>query len=128
MIDEGLDRGQPKYRLIQLSDALLRDCRLIASIKMHTGRDDAEAGDDDDAEQVLRTRPRRRPAKPARHRRSRLLLLHAGQAGDPEAARRPEKKEGKAFNLTKFHDAFLNAGLVPVSIIRREMGVKGPAL
>jgi uncharacterized protein (DUF885 family) len=39
-----------------------------------------------------------------------------------------EKQEGTKFNLTKFHDAFMNAGLVPVSIIRREMGVTGPAL
>jgi uncharacterized protein (DUF885 family) len=38
------------------------------------------------------------------------------------------KKEGKAFNLTKFHDRFMNSGLVPVSIIRREMGVEGSSL
>ena len=39
-----------------------------------------------------------------------------------------QKKEGAAFNLTKFHDQFMNSGLVPVSIIRREMGVEGSAL
>jgi uncharacterized protein (DUF885 family) len=38
------------------------------------------------------------------------------------------KQQGKAFDLTKFHDAFMNSGLVPVSIIRREMGVEGSAL
>jgi uncharacterized protein (DUF885 family) len=39
-----------------------------------------------------------------------------------------QKKDGANFNLTKFHDAFMNSGLVPVSIIRREMGVEGSSL
>ena len=39
-----------------------------------------------------------------------------------------QKKAGKSFDLTKFHDQFMNSGLVPVSIIRREMGVEGSAL
>ena len=36
MLDEGFRRGEPKYRLAQLQDALLRDVRFIAGIKMHT--------------------------------------------------------------------------------------------
>ena len=40
-----------------------------------------------------------------------------------------QKKEGKAFSLTRFHDRFLDAGLVPIAIIRRElMGQDGPVL
>lgn len=35
MIEEGFQDGDPKYRLAQLQDALLRDCRYISSIRMH---------------------------------------------------------------------------------------------
>src|SRR5207249_12038679 len=36
VLDEGLYRDDPKYRLAQLVDALLRDCRYIVGIRMHT--------------------------------------------------------------------------------------------
>ena len=36
MLDEGLGNNDPKLRLAQLQDALLRDCRLVASIGIHT--------------------------------------------------------------------------------------------
>ncbi len=35
MIEAGFQHGDPKYRLAQLKDALLRDCRYVASIRMH---------------------------------------------------------------------------------------------
>jgi len=36
MIDEGFGGGDPKLRLAQLQEALLRDCRYVVAIKMHT--------------------------------------------------------------------------------------------
>ncbi len=36
ILDEGFTNHDPKYRLAQLVDALLRDCRYIVGIKMHT--------------------------------------------------------------------------------------------
>jgi uncharacterized protein (DUF885 family) len=36
MIDEGFGGGDPKLRLAQLQEALLRDCRFVAAIEMHT--------------------------------------------------------------------------------------------
>ena len=36
MLDEGFHADEPKYRLAQLQDALLRDVRFIVGIKMHT--------------------------------------------------------------------------------------------
>ena len=36
MIDEGLHADDPKYRLAQIQDALLRNARFIVGIKMHT--------------------------------------------------------------------------------------------
>src|SRR5262244_819278 len=37
MLDEGYGHGDPKLRLGQLEDALLRDARYIVGIQMHTG-------------------------------------------------------------------------------------------
>jgi uncharacterized protein (DUF885 family) len=45
MLDEGYGNGDPKLRLGQLEDALLRDARYIVGISMHTGKmsfDEAE--------------------------------------------------------------------------------------
>jgi uncharacterized protein (DUF885 family) len=40
-----------------------------------------------------------------------------------------EAKEGKAFNLEKFHDAFMQQGFAPISIVRRAMlGDDSPTL
>jgi uncharacterized protein (DUF885 family) len=36
MLDEGLHGNDPRYRLAQVQDALLRDGRFIAGIRMHT--------------------------------------------------------------------------------------------
>ena len=36
MIDEGFGGGDPKLRLAQLQEALLRDCRFVVAIKLHT--------------------------------------------------------------------------------------------
>src|SRR5205085_9576943 len=38
MLDEGYGGGDPKLRLGQLQDALLRDARFIVGLKMHTGK------------------------------------------------------------------------------------------
>jgi len=37
MLDEGYENGDPKVRLGQVRDALLRDARFIVGISMHTG-------------------------------------------------------------------------------------------
>jgi uncharacterized protein (DUF885 family) len=128
MLDEGLGNGDPKLRLAQLADALLRDCRLIASIKMHTGRMTLEQATD-----LMQTECVQSPAvAPGEAKRGTddpgYYSYTLGKLEILKLRADMQKKEGKAFSITKFHDAFLNAGLVPVSVIRREMGVQGPPL
>ena len=36
MLDEGLHNGDPKYRLAQLQMALMRACRYLVGLRMHT--------------------------------------------------------------------------------------------
>jgi uncharacterized protein (DUF885 family) len=129
MVDQGLSNGDPKLRLAQLQDALLRDCRLIDSVEMHThGMSLA------DATQLMATecfQPATVAYKEARrgtadagyfsYTLGKLMILKL--RADVQA------KEGKAFTLAKFHDRFENAGLVPIKVIRREiMGADGPLL
>jgi len=128
MLDEGLGNGDPKFRLAQLNDALLRDCRLIASIKMHTGMMTV-----DQATDMMQTRCFvSSAAAPGEAKRGTddpgYYSYTLGKLEILKLRADMEKREGNSFNLTKFHDTFMNAGLVPVSIIRREMGMAGPAL
>jgi uncharacterized protein (DUF885 family) len=129
MVDEGLGNGDPKLRVGQITEALLRDCRFIASLEMHTQGKSVE-----DAKQ---------------------LFMHECGSPEPEAQREAwrgtgdpgylnytvgkleilklrddyKAKLGDKFTLAGFHDRFLAAGLPPVKIIRREMmGTDGPLL
>ncbi|HUB84819.1 MAG TPA: DUF885 domain-containing protein, partial [Rhizomicrobium sp.] len=128
MLDEGLSKGDPRYRLTQLQDALLRDCRLIVSIKMHTGVMTLAQATDMMQTQCFQPaavalgEARRGTDDPGYYSYTLGKLEILKLRSDAMA------QEGKNFDIEKFHDAFLNAGLVPVSIIRREMGVKGSSL
>ena len=44
VIDEGFHADDPRYRLAQVQDALLRDVRFIVGIRMHTQRHDGRGG------------------------------------------------------------------------------------
>ena len=72
MLDEGFHADEPKYRLAQLQDALLRDVRFIVGIKMHTQGMTVERGDEAvrDAGAISRTRSRSRKRSAARTIRS----------------------------------------------------------
>ena len=129
MLDQGLSYGSAPAKLAQLSDALLRDCRLIDSIKMHV-----QGMSLDDAVKTMKESclvPDAEAFKEARRGvedpgyfsytlgKLEILKLRA----DVEAI------EGEKYTLQKFHDRFLSAGLVPVNIIRREiLGKDGPSL
>jgi uncharacterized protein (DUF885 family) len=129
MLDEGLGKGDPKLRLAQLQDALLRDCRLVASLQMHTGHmtlPEATTMMEQQCFQPLSVGPkeaRRGTADPG------YFSYTLGKLEILKLREDVQKKEGAAFTMAHFHDRFLNAGLIPIAMIRREiMGTDGPAL
>lgn len=129
MIDEGLGNGDPKIRLAQLQDALLRDCRLIASISMHTGKMTLAQATDMMGEACFQPKSvaykeaRRGTADPGYYSYT-LGKLEILKLRDDV-----QKQQGKDFSLAKFHDQFLSAALVPIAVIRREiLGKDGPVL
>ena len=110
-------------------EALLRDCRFLASIEMHT-----EGKSVDDATQLF-IRECHTPQAEARREAYRgtgdpgYLNYTVGKLEILKLRDDYKKAMGAKFSLTEFHDRFLAAGSVPVKIIRREMlGADGPLL
>jgi uncharacterized protein (DUF885 family) len=121
MIDEGFHAGDPKYRLAQLQDALLRDVRFIVGIGMHT-----KGMTVDEATKLFETQG---------HQPHSIAVQEAKRgAGDPlygyytmgklmilKLRSDYQKKLGSAYSLQKFHDAFIQLGPLPLPLIRKAM-------
>ena len=108
MVDQGFGGGDPKIRLAQLQEALLRDCRYVVGIKLHTQGMTVEEG-----AKLFVEKGFQEPANGFEEARRGSLqpdlpLLHARQARDPGAAR--EYMQAKKATLKQFHDAFVAAG------------------
>ncbi|HEY6394095.1 MAG TPA: DUF885 domain-containing protein [Candidatus Binataceae bacterium] len=121
MLDEGLHRGDPKYRLAQLQMALLRACRYLVGLRMHTGGmtvEQAAAFFQQNSyvsphnAMVEALRGTEDPGY-LRYQLGKLMILKLR-----EDVRR---KQGSAFDIGKFHDAFLRQGAMPIKLIRRAM-------
>jgi uncharacterized protein (DUF885 family) len=129
MLDEGYGGGDPKLRLGQLLDALLRDARFIAGIKMHTGKmtlDEAKAFFIDEGYQVppvAEEEAKRGTSDPTYlyYTLGKLQILHLREDY--------RKRRGSEFTLLEFHDRLMRQGSVPMKIIRKSMlGDDSPVL
>ena len=121
MIDEGFHAGDPKYRLGQLQDALLRNVRFIAGIKMHT-----QGMTVDEATKLFETQG---------HQPHAISVQEAKRgAGDPlygyytmgklmilKLRGDFRQKLGDAYTLQKFHDTFIQLGPLPLPLVRKAM-------
>ncbi|NTX59829.1 DUF885 domain-containing protein [Myxococcus sp. CA051A] len=117
MLDQGFGNGDPKPRLAQLSEALLRDCRYVAGIKLHTAGWTVE-----DAARLFREKCFQQPANAYEEARRgaynpTYLYYTFGKlevqrlAQDYQAAKGP--------GLKQFHDAFVAQGSLPLPLVRR---------
>ena len=129
VLDEGLYQHDPRYRLAQLVDALLRDCRYIVGIKMHTQgmtMDQAKEFFVKEGHQVSvvgEMETKRGTGDPT------YLMYTLGKLEILKLREDYKRKMGSAFSLQDFHDRFIKAGSPPVKIVRRElMGRDGPLL
>lgn len=129
LLDEGFSNNDPKYRLAQLVDALLRDCRYIVGIKMHTqGMTMAQAKEffvKEGRQQpvVGEMETKRGTGDPT------YLMYTLGKLEILKLRADYQRKMGRQFSLQDFHDRFIKAGSPPVKIVRRElMGRDGPLL
>jgi uncharacterized protein (DUF885 family) len=129
MLDEGYGGGDLKLRLGQLQDALLRDARFIAGIKMHTADMTMEQAVEFFVKEGLQVRPvaekeaKRGTSDPT------YLVYTLGKLEILKLREDYRKQKGGAFRLQEFHDAFLKQGYPPIKVVRRALlGNDSPVL
>ncbi len=121
MLDEGLANGDPKYRLAQLQDALLRDVRFIVGIQLHTGKitvDQAEKMFEEKGYQqpeVALAEAKRGTSDPTYgyYTLGKLMILKLRDDY--------RTKQGAKFSLQEFHDRFLQLGPLPLPLVRKAL-------
>lgn len=128
MVEEGFGADDAQNKLGQLSDALLRNCRYVASIGIHTEGmtlDQAQKRFQKDCFQdkaTAREQAVRGTFDPG------YFAYTLGKIQILELRDEAKKKLGERFSLKKFHDALLGHGSPAVPLIRErvlaELGAK----
>ncbi len=116
-------------RLGQLQDALLRDARFVVAIQMHTGSmtmaqaADFFVSDGYQSRSIGELEVKRGTADAI------YLYYTLGKLEILKLRADMEKKQGTAFNLQQFHDAFMRQGGAPIPIVRQALlGETSPSL
>jgi uncharacterized protein (DUF885 family) len=129
MLDEGFGNGDPKLRMGQLEDALLRNARFIVGIEMHTrGMSLAEAEEFFVKEgfqtaSVAKVETKRGTSDPT------YLVYTLGKLQILKLREDYRKKMGAEFSLLEFHNRLMQQGGVPLKIVRKAMlGDDSPTL
>jgi uncharacterized protein (DUF885 family) len=129
MLDEGYTNNDPKMRLGQLQDALLRDARYIVGIEMHTGKRTFDQGIEFFEKEGYQThetalRETKRGTSDPTYLYYTLGKLQIMKLRDDYRA-----KKGAAFSLEEFHDSFMQQGFPPIKIVRKALlGDDSPTL
>jgi uncharacterized protein (DUF885 family) len=138
MLDEGYAqpgagakdlRESRLIRLGQLQDALLRDARFVAGIQMHRGKFTLEQSQEFfvkegfQSPKIAEIETKRGTADPT------YLYYTLGKLQIMKLREDLRRKQGAAFSLGKFHDAFMSQGYPPITIVRRALlGDNSPTL
>jgi uncharacterized protein (DUF885 family) len=130
MVEEGYGDGDPKIRLAQLSEALLRDCRFVVGIKLHTQGMTVEQGAkffEKEGYQEAATafeEARRGAYNPT------YLYYTLGKLQIYKLREDYRRAKGKDYKLETFHNEFVKQGGIPIKLIRRILlpGDTGPTL
>jgi uncharacterized protein (DUF885 family) len=129
MLDEGYGGNDPKLRFGQLIDALLRNCRYIAGIEMHTGKMTYEQSIEFFMKQGYMTHAYAQLESKRGTSDPTYLVYTLGKLQILKLRDDYRKKVGSSFNLEQFHNEFVKQGGIPVTIIRRKMlGDNSPSL
>ncbi len=121
VVDEGFHADDPRYRLAQIQDALLRDVRFIVGIRMHTQAMTVAQAEDMFVNDGYQTRPvavsesKRATSDPTYgyYTMGKLMIQKLREDYKAKKAR-----EGAPFSLQEFHDSFIKLGPLPLPLIR----------
>jgi uncharacterized protein (DUF885 family) len=117
MVDQGFGNGDPKVRLAQLQEALLRDCRYVVGIKLHTQGMTVK-----DGAKVFVEKGFQEPAnayEEARRGAYNPTYLYYTLGKLEIQKLRDEYRQTKNASLQQFHDAFVSQGALPIPLVRQ---------
>jgi uncharacterized protein (DUF885 family) len=118
MVDEGWGNGDPKVRLAQLEEALLRECRYVAGVKLHTAGWTVKQAEDLFQTQCFQT-PAVALEESMRGTQDPMYGYYTlGKLMILKLREDYKKKLGSDFTLQKFHDALLAHGDPPIPLVR----------
>jgi uncharacterized protein (DUF885 family) len=121
VVDEGLGSGDLKLRLAQLHDALLRCCRYLVAIKMHSEKMTVQEATDFFVKEGFQERANgEREAKRGTSDPT-YLVYTLGKLQIINLRDEYKKLKGQDYSLKAFHDAFLSTGCPPVKLVRAEL-------
>ena len=121
MLEQGYGDGDPKMRLAQLSEALLRDCRYVTGIMLHTQGWTVEQG-----QKLFVTQGFQQPANAYEEARRgaynpTYLYYTLGKLMIYKLRGDYEKAKGAGYSLQGFHNEFVKQGPMPLKLMRRVM-------
>ncbi|MEO6912586.1 MAG: DUF885 domain-containing protein [Candidatus Baltobacteraceae bacterium] len=118
MVDEGWGNGDPRVRLAQLDEALLRECRYVVGVKMHTQGMTVPQAEKLFTEQCFQT-PQVAVEESLRGTQDPMYGYYTlGKLMVLKLRADYQKKLGANYTLEKFHDAFLAHGDPPIPLLR----------
>jgi uncharacterized protein (DUF885 family) len=116
-VDEGFGGGNPKVRLAQLQEALLRDCRYVVGIKLHTEGWTVERG-----AKLFEEKAFQEPANAYEEARrgayNPTYLYYTLGKLQIQELRDEYLKANPGATLRQFHDAFVAQGGLPIVLVR----------
>jgi uncharacterized protein (DUF885 family) len=119
MVEEGFGGGDPKIHLAQLSAALLRDCRYVVGIQLHTRGMSVEDGAKCFIDQAFQEpanayeESRRGAYNPT------YLYYTLGKLQIYKLREDYQRAMGEKYTLQGFHDAFVKQGPLPIKLLRQ---------
>lgn len=130
MIEEGFGGGDPRVHLAQLSEALVRDCRYVVGIRLHTRNMSVE-----DGAKCFTDKAFQQPANAYEEARRgaynpTYLYYTVGKLEIYKLREDYRRAKGGAYTLQGFHDAFVQQGALPLKLMREVLlpGDRRPTL
>ena len=121
MLEEGFAEGDPKIKMGQLADALLRLCRFVVGIRLHTDGMTVEQGTRYFMENAyMAETPSRIEAERGTFDPT-YLVYAVGKLAILKLRDDYKRSRGSEFSLQEFHDRLLSNGNAPIRVHRQMM-------
>src|SRR5438128_6754292 len=119
MLEEGFGNGDPKMRLAQLEEALLRDARYVVGIKLHTAGWTVEQG-----AKFFEEKAFQEPANAYEEARRgaynpTYLYYTLGKLQIYKLREDYRRTKGTGYSMQSFHNEFVKQGSIPIKAVRR---------